>query len=186
MSWLDRYRGPILLALTALVAVGLVVFILQRRDGPRPLEIRFDAAGDEMDIKVHVTGAVLRPGVYDLRDGDRVADALEVAGGPSDDADLVTLNLARRVHDEDQVIVPRQGQAVSQVAGSAQMQLVNINTAPAELLDSLPGIGEVYSGRIVESRNHDGPFENPDDLVTRQLIPRSTYEKIKDLITVGP
>lgn len=185
MSWLDRYRGPIVLALTALVAVGVVVFILQRRDGPQPLEIRFDEPIEGVDIKVHVTGAVLRPGVYDLRDGDRVADALEAAGGPDEDADLVALNLARRVHDEDQVVVPRHGQAVSQVAG-AQTRLVNINTAPAELLDSLPGIGEVYSGRIVESRNHEGPFESPEDLVSRQVIPRSTYEKIKDLITVGP
>ncbi len=186
MSWVDRYRTPILLGLMALVAVGLVAFIFQQRNGPRPLEIRFDEPGEGGDIKVYVTGAVLRPGVYDLREGDRVADALEAAGGPSDDADLVTLNLARRVNDEDQVVVPRQGQAVSQVAGALQTQLVNINTASAELLDSLPGIGEVYSQRIVESRNHDGPFESTDDLVARELIPRSTYEGIKDLITVGP
>ena len=186
MSWLDRYRGPILLALTALVAVGLVTFILQQRDGPRPLEIRFDEPGEGADIKVHVTGAVLRPGVYDLREGHRVADALEAAGGPSEDADLIALNLARRVHDEDQVVVPRQGQTVSQVAGSSQTQRVNINTASAELLDSLPGIGEAYSRRIIESRNDDGPFESPEDLVGRKVIPRSTYEKIKDLITVGP
>lgn len=88
--------------------------------------------------------------------------------------------------DEDQVVVPRQGQAISQVAGALQTQLVNINTASAELLDSLPGIGEVYSKRIVESRNHLGPFESTQDLVDREIIPRSTYEKIKDLIAVGP
>ena len=186
MSWLDRYRGPILLALTALVAVGLVAFILQQRNGPRPLEIRFDEPGEEGEIKVHVTGAVFRPGVYDLREGDRVADALEAAGGPSQDADLITLNLALRVSDEDQVVVPHQGQPVSQVAGASQTQLVNINTASAELLDSLPGIGEAYSRRIMESRNHLGPFESTEDLVEREIIPRSTYEGIKDLITVGP
>lgn len=186
MSWLDRYRNPILLALTALLAVGVIVFVLQRRDGPRPLEIRFDEPIDGDEIKVHVTGAVLQPGVYEMREGDRVADALEVAGGPSEDADLIALNLARRIHDEDQVVVPHEGQALSQVAGMQQSQLVNINTAPAELLDSLPGIGEVYSQRIVESRNDGGPFESTGDLVVRELIPRSTYEKIKDLITVGP
>jgi competence protein ComEA len=82
--------------------------------------------------------------------------------------------------------VPRIGEPVSQVAGASQGQLVNINTASAELLDSLPGIGETYSQRIVESRNHDGPFESAEDLVGRELIPRSTFDKIKDLITVGP
>jgi competence ComEA-like helix-hairpin-helix protein len=62
----------------------------------------------------------------------------------------------------------------------------NINTADARTLDSLPGIGEVYSQRIVDSRTANGPFASTDDLLQRKIIPRATFEKIKDLITVGP
>jgi competence protein ComEA len=64
--------------------------------------------------------------------------------------------------------------------------LVNINTASASDLDALPGIGEVYSQRIVESRAAEGLFASPDDLVNRDIIPRGTYDKIRDLIAIGP
>ncbi len=130
--------------------------------------------------------------VWSRKDGNGFArTALEAAGGPTEDADLEAINLARRLYDEDQVMVPRRGQVVSpgrpvsQVAGSS-MGRININTASAELLDTLPGIGEVYSQRIIDSRTSNGPFERVEDLLERRLIPRSTFEKIKDLITVGP
>jgi competence protein ComEA len=70
------------------------------------------------------------------------------------------------------------------VAGvSNPSQLIDINTASAALLETLPGIGEVYSQRIIDSRTNEGPFETTEDLVERKLIPRSTYDKIEDLIT---
>ncbi len=186
--WLDRHRNTIVTALAAALVVGLIVLLLQHRSGPQPLEIRFDEpTGDSEPIKVYVTGAVQQPGVYPLKDGDRVVDALEMADGPTEDAELIALNLARRLHDEDQVIVPREGQPLTGVAGAtAVAQKLDINTASAQLLESLPGIGEVYSQRIVDSRTANGPFETIDDLVDRKLIPRSTFEKIKDQITVGP
>jgi competence protein ComEA len=164
---------------------------LDRRSGPEPLEIRFDGGQAGAEIQVHVTGAVVEPGVYPLRRGDRAIDALEAAGGPTDDADPEAINLARLLYDEDQVMVPRQGQATSsggsasQVAGASTGR-ININTASAERLDTLPGIGEVYSQRIVDSRTNDGPFDTVDDLLERRLIPRATFEKIKELIAVGP
>jgi competence protein ComEA len=188
--WLERYRTPLLIVLAGAAILGLVFFVLRQREGPPPLELQVgDATSSGSEIMVHVTGAVAAPGVYALHDGDRVVDAVEAAGGPSADADLVTLNLARRIHDEDQVVVPRVGEqtAVSQVAGaSANGALIDINTASAAVLDSLPGIGEAYSNRIVDSRATNGPFQSTEDLVTRKLIPRATYEKIKSLITVSP
>ena len=190
--WLERFRTPLLLILAAIAAWGLIVFILDRRSGPEALEIRFDDPGTGADIQVYVTGAVVSPGVYPLHDGDRAVDALEAAGGPADDADLAAINLARRLHDEDQVVVPRHGQASAAAGGStsevasAATGPIDINAASAELLDTLPGIGEVYSQRIVDSRSNDGPFRNVDELLERRLIPRSTFEKIRDLVTVGP
>ena len=196
-TWLERYRAPLLIALLGVAVLGLVFFFLRQREGPPPLELRVgDTASGNYEIVVHVAGAIATPGVYTLHEGDRVVDAVEAAGGPSSDADLVALNLARRIHDEDQVVVPRIGEPpkVSQVAPAqtgadglpAAGTLIDINTALAADLDSLPGIGEVYSQRIVDSRATDGPFESTEDLVGRQLIPRATYEKIKHLITASP
>ena len=189
-GWLERYRPPFLSVLAGAVVLGLIFFLLRQREGPPPLERQVgDAASSNAEIMVHVTGAVAAPGVYALHEGDRVVDAVEAAGGPSTDADLVALNLARRIHDEDQVVVPRVGEqpAASQAASaSADGAPIDINTASAAVLDSLPGIGEAYSNRIVDSRVADGPFQSTEDLVTRKLIPRATYEKIKLLITVSP
>ena len=193
-GWLDRYRTPLLSVLAGAAVLGLIFFVLRQREGPPPLELQVgDAATSNAEIMVHVTGAVAAPGVYALHEGDRVVDALEAAGGPDADADLVALNLALRIHDEDQVVVPRigeqraAGQSTSTQAGaSADGALIDVNTASAAVLDSLPGIGEVYSSRIVNSRLAEGRFQSTEDLVTRKLIPRATYEKIKPLITVSP
>lgn len=191
-AWLERFRTPLLLVLGAIAAWGLITFILDKRGGPEPLEIRFDDAVTGAEIQVHVAGAVVSPAVYPLRDGDRAIDAMEAAGGPAEDADLEGINLARRLHDGDQVIVPRQGEASSGRAGASSQVAgvstgpIDINAASAAELDALPGIGEAYSQRIVDSRSTDGPFRTVDELLDRRLIPRSTFDKIKDLITVGP
>jgi competence protein ComEA len=189
-GWLERYRTPLLTILAGAAVLGLIFFVLRQRESPPPLELQVgDAASSDSEIMVHVTGAVATPGVYALHEGDRVVDAVEAAGGPSSDADLVTLNLARRIHDEDQVVVTRVGEqpGASQAGStSANGAPIDINTASAAVLDSLPGIGEVYSNRIVDSRVANGPFQSTEELVTRKLIPRATYEKIKLLITVSP
>ncbi len=172
-----------LLAVPLLVGIGFL--INERLDGPEPLEIRTDVApeGVNAEIAVYVTGAVISPGIYTLQDGDRVANAVEVAGGPATDADLIGVNMARRLRDEDQIVVPRLGESAS--APGAAQQRMNINIAPIELLDTLPGIGEVRAQRIAESRIKDGPFLSGQELVDRELIPASVYEDIADLITVG-
>ena len=187
-SWLERYRNPIIVGLAALLAAAVVTIIVQQRSGPDALEIRpgelTPAPGGP--IEVHITGAVAQPGVYEMADGDRVVDLLYEAGGPAPDANLEAINLAKRLHDEDLVLVPRVGQANSNVLGASSLT-VNINTASADELDAtLPGIGEAYSQRIVESRTTDGPFATPEELLERELIPRATYDGIRDMITVGP
>ena len=186
--WLERHRATILITLAAVVVIGLVFLFLQHRDGRQPLEIRLgEPPVDGQPIEVYVTGAVQQPGVYSLADGARITDALDAAGGPAPNADLVSLNLARRLSDEDQIIVPRHGQTANSAPdATASATKIDINTADAQTLDTLPGIGEVYSQRIVDSRTANGPFASIDDLLQRDIIPRATFEKIKDLITVGP
>ena len=194
----DSLRNAIIVGLAALLAAAVVAIVLERRDDSPALKINLAELTPTPGgpIQVYITGAVAHPGVYEMKTGNRVVDALYEAGGPAPEANLEAVNLAVRLHDEDQVVIPRQGEAVvstgstSQVSsgsGSAPARLVNINTATAEDLDaSLPGIGEVYSSRIVQSRTADGPFSSTDDLIVRQIIPRATFEKIRELITVGP
>lgn len=188
MEATDRFPTLIVLALAAVLAAGIAFFIAGHRNEPATLELVADAPKTGDPIEVHVTGGVAHPGVYQLSYGDRAVDALYAAGGQAPDADLEAINLAKRLRDEDQIVVPRVGAATSgtsQVAGAA-IGPVNINTASADELDALPGIGEVYSARIVESRDRDGPFQSLEDLLARDLIPRATFEKIYGLITLGP
>ena len=181
----DRANQIIIVALAGVVAAGIVWFAFDRQSGPRALEIDLPNTTESGPIEVYITGAIAEPGVYEMKDGDRVIDVLFEAGGHTDDADLEAINLAVRLHDEDQIVVPRFGQTVSTVSGTVSAK-ININTASAGELDALPGIGEVYSQRIVVSREADGPYVSSEELVERQVIPRSTYERIRDLITTGP
>ena len=192
LSWLDRYRWPLLGLAALLCSIGIGVLIDQQfLQGPQPLEIRLDGA-PAAEIQVYVAGAVAQPGVYYLRDGDRWIDALEAAGGPAADADLESVNLARRLRDEDQVLVPslhEAGTVPAPALGAAQTpqgERIDVNTAPAALLETLPGIGPTRAGRIVESRRTTGPFVRPEELVERGLVPQSVFEQILELIAVSP
>ena len=188
-AWLERNRSIVLGFLGSVIVVGLVILVLQHRNGPKPLEIRFDdPALDGAPIEVYVTGAVQKPGVYSLHEGDRIEDALAAAGGATADADLASLNLALRVRDQDRVDVRRQNEtaASSSTGTPVAGEKIDINSATAQQLDALPGIGAVYSQKIVDSRVAEGPFHRTEELVERKVIPAATYDKIKDLITVAP
>jgi competence protein ComEA len=155
----------------------------ERLDDPDPPVIR---AADQpiSDIRVYVTGAVQNPGVYPLAEDSRWGDAITAAGGFAPDANPEAVNLARRVQDEDHIVVPRAGQAVA--AGVSQGPLLNINTASESDLMSLPGIGEERARRIVSSRLQVGLFASTEDLLARELVPESVFEDIVAFITVAP
>jgi len=176
---LERYRWLVVAPFAALLLIGIGFLISDRLSDPAPLQI---TAGAPADIRVYIVGAVKNPGVYPAQDSDRWIDALEAAGGPTGDADLTGVNLARRVQDEDEIVVPRIGQAV---AGASQSKLVNINTASEDDLMSLPGIGDVRAGDIVQSRTTDGAFASIEDLLARKLVPTSVFDDISALITVS-
>lgn len=179
---LERYRWLIIALLSVPLLSGVAYLLSERLDDPEELRIT-DTEGVPADIRVYITGAVQRPGVYAVSDGERWIDALEVAGGPTAEADLNAVNLSRRVQDEDHIFVPLLGSGA--VAAASQAPLVNINTADEAQLESLPGIGEVRARSIVQSRTADGPFASIDDLLTRNVIPESVFEDIAPLITVS-
>ena len=135
---------------------------------------------------VHVAGWVREPGVYELPEGARVVDALELAGGARRGADLSALNLAAVLADAQQVLVPKRGASpAGRGAGSGQVQaLVNLNTATAEELETLPGIGEVLAQRILDHRQEHGPFRTVEDLLDVSGIGDQRLEDLRDKVTV--
>ena len=138
--------------------------------------------------RVYVSGAVRSPGVYALPPGSIAQDAVQAAGGPTQDADLSLVNLAARVADGQQVHVPRVGEKVAQKSSTAVPRSpsspLNINTATAAELEQLPGIGPSLAARIVQYRQEHGPFRTVDALLLVSGIGPATLDRIRPLITV--
>ncbi len=111
--------------------------------------------------------------------GARVADAIEAAGGASADAVLDGLNLARKVGDGEQILVPRAGDAPAPGGG-----LINLNQADAARLEELPGVGPVLAARIVADRDENGPFANLDDLGRVPGVGDAIVAALKGVATV--
>jgi competence protein ComEA len=141
---------------------------------------------------VHVAGLVRRPGVYEFRQGDRIIDAVQAAGGPRAKADLDLLNLAELLTDGEQILVPPHGAAppVAPPPGSvgttpgASGGLVNVNTATETELETLPGIGPVTAAEIIAYRTEHGPFPTVDALDDVSGIGPATMEQLRPLVTV--
>lgn len=147
-------------------------------------------------VTVHVTGAVATPSVVTLPAGSRVADAVEAAGGATSQASTQTLNLARVLEDGEQVRVPTHEEAANQPQagepppagagspGGGGGQKVNLNTADATALQTLPGIGPALAGRIIDHRSQHGPFAAVEDITDVPGIGPAMLERLKDQVTV--
>jgi competence protein ComEA len=186
-EWLDRYKGYILVALAAMVLAGGVV-LASRRPETVPLAIRTPLASPTVVtlLRVHVSGAVAGAGVYSFRVGDRVEDAVAAAGGFTAEANPDGINLAARLSDGQQVVIPKKGEPTISLPATAgaSTRRVSINSASLAELDILPGIGPVTGQKIIDFRVKNGPFLKLEDLIENKLVPVSTFEKIKDLITL--
>ncbi|MGH3522834.1 MAG: helix-hairpin-helix domain-containing protein [Mycobacterium sp.] len=230
-GWLARVRadpgraGAIALAVIAAIAVLVTVFTLMRdaptpvvsaklppvdmvssaSRGPRPSP----SAGPDQPVVVSVVGLVHTPGLVTLAPGARIADALKAAGGTTDGADTIGLNMARQVGDGEQIVVgiaPLEGQptvlgssvnsgsaapgapaapgAVSGPARPAPAEVLNLNTATVQQLDTLPGIGPVTAAAIVAWRDANGKFSSVDQLAEVDGIGPARLEKLRRLVRV--
>jgi competence protein ComEA len=154
------------------------------------------ASASQAVVVVQVAGAVARPGVYSLPAGSRVADAIQAAGGYSTEVDPraaeTKLNLAAKLQDAQLIAVPRRGETANGATGaggasgagaSTAPGLINLNTATAEQLDTLPGVGPATAQKIIASRQEQ-PFSKVDDLVTRKVVTAATLSKLRSLVTV--
>jgi competence protein ComEA len=202
--------GPVLLvvALVAL-AVTATVFVVLRMGGhaeavpgrsglraesgsPSPLVPVASprASGASGSVTVDVAGKVRRPGVATLPAGSRVIDALRKAGGARSGVKLTSLNLARVLVDGEQILVGKPAQpgglaaSASSAAPDATGALVNINTATAEQLDSLPGVGPVTAQKILEWRGAHGAFSSVDELLEVDGIGEKTLADLAPHVTL--
>jgi competence protein ComEA len=169
------------LALFAAILAGVGLLLLQQAS-PGGVQILLPPPTLTPVLQVYVSGAVEDPGVHQLSPGARVLDALEQAGGATDNADLTALNLARRVNDEEHIVVPRQGEALPTVLSGSS--LININTASAQQLEELSGIGPVLAQAIVDYREANGDFSRLEDLMQVSGIGPSTFQQIQGLISI--
>lgn len=177
------------IATGALLFIG--IFVLALGGG-----IFYFASGKGEDIKiiepeaesvkaeqlvVHVDGAVVNPGVYWLEAGSRIGDLVTKAGGLTGEADSARINLAAKVVDGQKVQIAKIGQVSSSiVAGVSTNSLIGINGATVAQLNSLPGVGDVTSAKIIAGR----PYSSIDELKSRKIVSASVFEKIRELISV--
>ena len=187
------------LALAALVLVGQRLAHAGAASGPEPVATPLQpvaSAPARAILVVHVVGEVRRPGLYRLRDGARIADAVHRAGGALRDADLAAVNLAAPLVDGVQVAVPARAAEApgppsppSFGAGSAGGStgaagpLVSLSSATVEELDQLPGVGPITAQKIVDYRAEHGPFASVDDLDVVPGIGPTRIEQLRDLVT---
>lgn len=153
---------------------------------------------DEEICIIHITGAVQKPGVYQLAEGKRIIDAVELAGGVTERANLDAVNLAARIYDGQKIIIPYISHNLENEESkinelymispeyiySGNSHLININTAGIPELESLPGIGTTLANRIVEYRKNNGTFRKVEDIKNVSGIGEKKFEAIKELITV--
>ena len=140
-------------------------------------------------ITVDVKGAVKSPGIYDLPVGSRINDAVQKAGGLTDNADSKSINLAQRISDEALVYVPTKEEATSQEAYSnasntKENKKVNLNKASLEELKQVKGLGAKRAQDIIDHRESNGNFKSVDDLKKVSGIGAKTIEKLKEYVTV--
>ncbi|RLC70623.1 MAG: competence protein ComEA [Chloroflexi bacterium] len=169
---MERLRRLFLALLLLAIFTGGGLLLYRQLSPGQALEISFSSPSP--GLVVQISGEVAQPGVYELPAGSRVGDLIAAAQGLTSQADERTLNLAQRLRDGDHVHVYRRGEVP---------QRVNLNTAPDWLLEALPKIGPKTAQKIIESRQMEGPFRSPRELVERKLVSESVFQAIRELIT---
>lgn len=163
---LNRYWTLIIILLVVIVAIGSTV-VWSRYSSSQPIEISIPS-GQELPGRIYIGGAVNNPDSYPVKAGDSLQDIIQAAGGTVSNADLSSFKL----------YIPWLGEEI-------QPQKIDLNRAEAWLLEALPGIGEVRAQAIIDYRCQNGPFHNISELPKVEGIGITTYEQIKQLITVA-
>ena len=181
MWWIGAF-----IVIGVLAGAGVLLLVTQP---PRGEPVLLKPAPTAAPITVYVSGKVMQPGLYSLPFGSRVNDAIQAAGGFSEQANSWATNLAKVLEDGEQVnipaIIPDTGIGNAPRSITGPDVLIDINVATLDELDALPEIGPITAQRIINYRDANGPFNAIEDLLEVEGIGDVTFSKIKDLITVG-
>lgn len=151
-----------------------------------------DKYNEDIKRKAFITGSVVKPGVYEFKDGDRLIDGIKLAGGVTEEADINKVNLAVKLKDEGMYYIPMHGEEIPDTITSDFNHdcsndsdgKININKANSKELESIPGIGSIKADAIIEYREKNNGFKTINEIVNVKGIGQKTYEKLKDSITV--
>lgn len=196
-------------AVAAVVVLGAIAWMSLRQETGPPVELTLPRAGSGGDdtaaegagadrdapppaIVVHVAGAVARPGVYRLPAGARLAEAIDAAGGPLADADPDAVNLAAKLSDGERIYLPRRGESVPPLPATGsgddgaggRPPLLDLNTATADQLEDLPGVGPSTASAILDYRKEHGRFRSVDELLEVRGIGPSKFAALRSKVTV--
>ena len=198
----------IIIAISIILSLGMIIFhstkssdiLLDKSENTKISEkikaedndavIEQDSAAVKNEkVVVYISGEVVNPQVIEMKDGDRLIDAVEKCGGMTENADKNAVNLALLLKDEDHYVIPKIGENLQLNTSSNNKSLqnnnlVNINTADKTILISLPSIGEKTAEKIIQYRETNGNFKSIDDIKNINGIGEKKFEQIKDLITV--
>lgn len=213
MENLTKQQKIIILIIAIIVAIGIIYFILNKNQLKTNINLEDEIlignmsstneihSEDEL-IVVHITGSVKSPGIVRLKEGSRIEDSIEAAGGLTENADISKVNLAYILDDGIKIRIPsstdeniENEDILSENSGeniieeentiySKESRTININKATEAELQTLPGIGESLAIKIIEYRNQNGKFSNIEEIKNVNGIGENKYVEIKDLITV--
>lgn len=206
---LDNKQKKIVIIVGIIIIIGILYFIYNGIDKKSTDQIDNNMLSIENNTKeneeskelviVHITGAVKTPGIVKLPEGARIEDAIDKAGGLTEDADISDVNLAYVLEDgikikiptiseekNEEIIINSSGEGIveKEISNNSENKIININKANETDLQTLPGIGASLAGRIVEYRDSNGKFNEIEDIKNVSGIGDSKYENIKNLICV--
>ena len=195
-SWSLAVKGAVIaVVLLLLVAVGGL--LPKKEEAVEETEVVVttvlaekteESATLEAVVFVDIKGEVKKPGVYQMKAGDRVKDAIDAAGGLTEEADSQKVNLAKRLEDQMVIVVPKVGEEAEEIPAGATSKeeakegKVNINTATVEELKTLKGVGEKKAEAIIEYRKKNGSFKTKEDLMKVRGIGKKLFESFEERI----
>lgn len=189
---LERFKLPIALAFLGVVLIigGIFASNINKKDPSTSSGRSFPKESIVESVKlisVDVSGAVLSPGVYQLKEGSRIEDAVKSAGGFAKNVNsqfvAKNLNMAQKLVDGSKVYVSFEGESVGSTQGGVVAGIntqININTSSQSEIESLPGVGPVTASKIISGR----PYQQIEDLLSKKAVSKAVFEKIKDLIVL--
>ena len=210
---LTKKQKIIVIAIAGIVAIAIMYFIYNKNQVKEDINIENEILVNNVStnenntnddiVIIHITGSVKNPGIVKLKEGSRIEDAIEAAGGLTENADITKVNLAYVVEDGTKIKIPsaseedigdediidsKSGDNIiieeNTVSSNNSTQNININKATEKEFETLPGIGPSLASKIIEYRNQNGKFGSIEDIKNVNGIGDNKYEKIKDLITV--